>query len=210
MKRNARRYERGLPQRPRKPIVAGEKFGYLIAIERSRRAAKEPAKWNCQCICGKTVSVVSGSLRNGNTASCGCKAYEGRTKHGMSKSHIYGIWLQMLARCERAEHPMFHHYGGRGIKVSEPWHEFAQFNTDMSPKPKGMSLERRNNDGPYSKENCVWASQKSQCNNTRRTIRIIFKGRTLSLTQWAEQTGMPKARLRWRYENGWPIAKIFS
>jgi hypothetical protein len=77
-------------------------------------------------------------------------------------------WRMMHSRCYRQDAPNYHLYGGRGIKVCERWHNFASYLQDMGiPPADGLSLDRRNNDGDYSPENCRWATQAEQCGNKR-------------------------------------------
>lgn len=126
--------------------------------------------WECMCLCG-TVVIVSGShLNNGNTRSCGCLCKEETkravTKHGKSRSRAYTSWAGMLYRCEVSSCTRHDYYGGRGISVCDRWHKFENFYSDMGNPPHGYSIDRIDNDLGYSPENCRWATQNTQMQNT--------------------------------------------
>lgn len=101
-------------------------------------------------------------------------------------------WRMMHSRCYRQDAPNYHLYGGRGIKVCDRWHHFTEYLQDMGiPPSDGMSLDRRNNDGDYSPENCRWATQSEQCSNKRSRSGVMRNASSMkqrstkaSATEW--------------------------
>lgn len=83
----------------------------------------------------------------------------------------------MIARCHNVNDKNYLRYGARGIYVCDAWRDsFINFYQDMGARPEGMTLDRINNDGPYSKENCRWVSHKENCNNRFRKEKMIEMG----------------------------------
>ena len=124
-------------------------------------------------------------------------------RHGMADTPIYKIWVDMRQRCCNSNRHNFKHYGGRGISVCERWQVFENFYEDMKDRPSARhSLERKNNDGPYSPDNCVWATVEVQRNNMRSNRWIEIDGRRLTIGAWAKERGIDERLIRIRIKRG--------
>lgn len=130
----------------------------------------------CDCACGTKGKIISASaVRRGHTKSCGCLYSINKIIHGHNmrrtgiESPTYFTWSGMIQRCNNSNAPNFHNYGGRGITVCERWLKFENFLADMGERPEGLTLERKDNNGNYEKDNCKWADAIEQHNNTRRS-----------------------------------------
>lgn len=199
-----------------KTIAPMNRYGRWTVICYSHKRGGRVHLWNCRCDCGTERAVISQSLRDGTSKSCGCLKIEKTSKrtktHGLSKTPLYGVWKTMVGRCRNKNHTEFHRYGGRGISVCRRWLRFENFLADMGHRPTSWhSIERRNNNGNYCKQNCFWSDQIQQANNRRNNHVIEFRGESLTLVQWSRKFGIDYSTLRNRIRYGWPIdERLFS
>lgn len=172
----------------------GNQYGEWLVIERAPSNAHPGARWRVRCTCG-TESVVFGtSLRFGSSTRCSRCNQTGANSvtHGLSKTREYSIWCGIIGRTENPRNSAYKNYGGRGIKMSKEWrNSFERFFEDMGKCPEGLSLERKDNDGPYSKDNCEWASRRVQSRNTRQNVIIAFEGESMCMADWSDKLGIP-------------------
>ena len=196
--------------------LSGHRFGRLSPIKRVK-ALPPPSRsmvWYCQCDCGNRCLVPTSSLTSGNTRSCGCLRLELITRHGLAAHPLRRTWAAMISRCHDPEHPQFSHYGGRGIQVCDEWQGeagLARFLSDMGERPPGLTIDRIDNDGPYTKDNCRWATYTTQLRNRRFNHLITHNGKTACISEWAETLGISHSSLSWRLmHSGMPLDKALS
>ena len=117
----------------------------------------------------------------------------------------FRAWQMMLQRCHNPTCKRYRLYGARGIHVCERWRSsFDDFMRDMGPRPYRHSIDRIDNDGPYSPENCRWATQKEQVRNSRRSVKATYGGLTLACADWDEIVGRRIGTTGNRIKCGWP------
>jgi hypothetical protein len=114
----------------------------------------------------------------------------------------------MKTRCLNPNSKRHKDYGGRGITVCDRWLKFENFLADMGECPKNKQLDRINNDGPYSPENCRWATQDEQHENRRVTLFLTYEGVTKPLFVWAKEKNLNYRTLIGRYNKGWSPERI--
>jgi len=136
----------------------------------------------------------------------------GKITHGGWTYHrqTYKVWQSMIERCENNKHKSFASYGGRGISVCNEWKSFPAFFADMGDAPPNKSIDRKDNDKGYSKENCRWATPTEQAQNRRTTIYVIFEGEKMSLSHACKKTGVRYSTALGRYKKGYSVDVVLD
>lgn len=194
----------------------GRRFGRLVVTS----MLDDFHKATCVCDCGRDRVVWTKHLKSGATQSCGCLRNE-RTAaalviHGDARAGRvtpeHKAWRAMLDRCCNVNTEHYARYGGRGITVCERWrNDYAAFLADMGRRPSPKhSLDRRDNDGPYSPDNCRWATRIEQAGNKAVTRRLTFKGETRKIVEWAGIVRIPAREIRRRIDRGWTSERALT
>lgn len=201
--------------------MIGKVSGRLTVAEFSGTGDRGVRYWRCVCECGNEITVETSKLNGGRKLSCGCLAKDvtrarsvthGQARHDGSRPPEYGIWHNMRYRCNNPKNKDWHNYGGKGIRVCAAWDDFATFMKDMGPRPTPKhTVERRDGGKDYCPENCFWTTMKGQQNNRSNNRRITYLGRTMTLAQWAEESGINYYSLWDRIvKKGWDVEKALT
>jgi hypothetical protein len=171
-------------------VFIGKCFGYLTVLDNlpSRNGSRYCL---VRCKCGKEKSVNANNMKYGKIISCGCVGLErrilGSIKHGQSYNKLYFVWKSMMNRCYNQDFADYHNYGGRGILVSNEWHDLNVFISDMSNGyDKNLQLDRIDNNKNYSKENCKWSTRKENNRNKRNNRVLYYMNQSKTVTEWCE------------------------
>ena len=215
--------------------VRPRKFGRMFVLGTTREfMGLKQVHAVCVCrYCGSTSVQRARDVLRSNFRGCHC-IYEEETGHRISQygfplragetrkiktveeAKMEAEWRTMIARCHDPNNRDFHDWGERGIVVCERWrNSFNAFLDDNGVKPLEKSLERINNSGPYSKENCKWETNVVQTRNRRNTVFVLYAGERFPLAELAERLGITYAQAYRRHRAGetpdqiavWAVAK---
>lgn len=185
-----------------KTACVGQKYGKLTILERLHDSGNGQYLVRCICDCGQEKITKLGNLRKGGVTSCGCICRTRFLSHGLSKHPLHAIWRGILSRCYNPNRAAFKDYGGRGVIVCDEWRsDFKAFYDWAIDKwAEGLHIDRENNDGPYSPENCRFITGKCNANNRRNSIKIEYNGVTKTITEWGETIGISCGAMRYRLQ----------
>lgn len=196
----------------------GKKIGRLLVLEQKDKNDKGYI-WYCECDCGNFVNRTTEYLtKQKEKASCGCHWSEKCVKHGKTGIRLFNVWSSLIARCYDKNNKAYKNYGGRGIKVCEEWKNNFQSFYDWSYEngydenaPQGKcTIDRVDNDGDYTPENCRWTTMKNQSNNKRSNIFVEINGSVKTLAEWSDFSGISRSTIKQRYHKGWNGEMLIS
>ena len=203
-----------LPRRAKD--YTGIQSGKIMALYPVRVSGK--LHWVCECACGNKIIIKGKDILK--TYSCGCEPRVSLTgknnpmyKHGAVGTRLYSIHTGMLKRCRQPSTRGYKNYGGRGIVVCDEWkgkHGFENFHdwATRNGYKDGLTLDRIDNDGNYSPDNCKWSTVEEQCNNRRNNVWVEYDGERHTLAQWARILNVPSGTIKARHRRGWSDAEI--
>lgn len=175
-------------------IVSGKKFNSLtltgnysfISTKEGKRLVVE-----AKCECGVIKNYAYRFLTSGNTKSCGCvrkrKLIESCTTHNLSKHPLYAVLQDMKRRCYDERSISYKYYGARGITICDEWlndiHSFVNWGM-ANGYQKGLEIDREENDGNYTPDNCRFVTRAVGNTNTRRTKKLEAFGESKTAAEW--------------------------
>lgn len=135
-------------------------------------------------------------------------------RHGLKHHPLYDVWGKMKSRCYKPNDKDYSDYGGRGITVCMEWKEDFKVFYDWcmaNGYEKGLEMDRRENDGNYSPDNCRFVTRSQNMRNTRRNNMVTYNGETKPLVEWSEILGIKRYTLFGRiFKYGWTIERAFN
>lgn len=184
----------------------GTKYHFLTVVSFVGRNKHSDTFVKVKCDCGveKVVDFYDLS-RLGKPKSCGCyghelsriNAEEAASPERKAYHRLKRSWRHMKNRCYQPSNKSFPDYGGRGIRMCDRWRfgengmsGFACFHADMGDRPAGHTIERRDNNGDYAPDNCVWVIRDVQPWNTRVSVWLLLNGVKMTQPVVADKLGM--------------------
>jgi hypothetical protein len=188
-----------------------EKYNLWNVVSQDRIYRDNKAYAACRCDCGTLKEVIIKNLKNGGSKSCGClqkaKLRGENYRHGKHGTRTYRIWGAMKTRCNNKNFHQYKDYGGRGVKVCDEWiNDFMAFYSCVGDIPKGLTIDRIDNNGDYEPGNVRLATYKEQGKNKRDNHKINGECITHTSKKLGGEHGLVGKRLR----RGWSEERAIS
>lgn len=198
--------------------LTGKRFGRLV-VKNFDYVKNNAYYWICVCDCGNEKSICSTHFKSHKTSSCSCYnkdvVSKRRKTHGKTNTRLYKVWRGLIDRCLYKSHKYYKDYGDRGIKICDEWLGDVGFKNfynwaiengyNENAKRGDCTIDRINNDGNYEPNNCRWVDLKIQQNNTRKTKKILYNNKYMSLFEISQICKIDKKIIYRRLLRGWSI-----
>ena len=185
-------------------LIMQDQYGLFLQAKKDERIATRSAQWLCECECGTKKIIRASALKSGKSKSCGCHKNDYNKIHGGKGTRLYECWRHMRYRCDNKNNQAYEMYGARGIRVCDEWQEFGAFRDWALENgySDNLTLDRIDVNGNYEPSNCRWADAVTQMNNRRSTPHYTVDGRSLTISQWSRETGIPRSTILNRLKRG--------
>lgn len=199
------------------PIKPGDKFGKLTVVRKQDKPGVKRGNmyWLCVCECGNEKLIDEYQLRYGASLRCKEEYNEEkktRIKHGGSHMKLYETWRNMKRRCSQTGKDSKNYYE-RGIHVCHEWEKsFASFRdwAFENGYEEGLTIDRIDNDGDYTPDNCRWVTHSVQNRNKRSNVYLEMDGARMAQADWAKVVGVRPETIKERTERGLDIREVLS
>lgn len=215
--------------KPQKKYFLEDYIGKQIWDLTPKREVEELAKdgskqWEFECICGKKIIALPYRVICGHNKSCGCKRYRSITTDNVGfistknlsdeEKRFYKKWQTIRTRCYNKNHEKYSIYGEKGIFMCNEWvndaRAFIDWCKETHPGDFSLTIDRIDSTGPYSPDNCRWATIKQQNRNRKCSVWIDFDGEHILLAELAERYSQDLEVLRSRLKIGWTLEKALT
>ena len=205
-------------------IHPGDKFGMLTVLGRDMFDYIRPhdqahiPMYVCECSCeNHTITSVRQDrlLAPNGTRSCGCQSLISGYKHGYNNTRLYGILDGMKKRCyNMASDVDQHHTYKHHIEICPEWMDpengvknFCEWALSHGYRDD-LTIDRIDNNGPYSPDNCRWVPPYVQSNNMSTNVFYTYDGTTFTRACWEYALGIPRNFIRARDKKGYTFDQI--
>ena len=213
-------------------IKVGEKHNRITLLEEVEPhitpCGAKQRRVKCLCECGREFIACLYNILNEHTKSCGClskemsadkirKAQKIRVSQASHTQELYPELYRILGaaiqRCTNPNRPEYKDYGGRGICVCDEWRndrkKFIEFALANGWEP-GLELDREDNDGDYSPENCRFVSRSVNVNNRRNTLRTMDGASVADIYNTANYRAVSYSCFSKRIRAGWDVSAALT